>query len=237
MNSTTIRFGFAAVVIVTVALLGFSYLTPNVGAPGANPTPTPEPTAVPTPAPLGTRDPLDPGRYSVPEFSSGVSVAVTDGGWSSNDNWVLIGPRGNQAPDGMAIRFFTASNLYANPATAEDGLVEVGPSGDDLVQAILDHPVLEATGPTDVTIDGHAGQVVEVTIPADADMDPEGQFLLFADPTGGRIFGWAPGQTFDFYIVDVDGERLIFDAFHYPDTPEEDLAEQRAVIDSIRFNP
>ena len=236
MNSTTIRYGVAAVVVVIAALLGVSYLSPNVGAPGTTAMPTPEPTAIPTPTPLGTRDPLEPGSYAVPGFSAGVTVAVPSGGWSSNDGWVVIGPRGNEEPDGMAIRFYSASNLFENPASPADGYVEVGPSGADLVQAILDHPVLEATGPTDVTIDGHEGQMVELTIPADAEMTSEGQYLLFAEPTGGQVWGWAPGQTFDLYIVEVDGERLSLDAFHFADTPEDDLAAQRAVVDSIQFD-
>ncbi len=47
------------------------------------------------------------------------------------------------------------------------------------------------------------------------------------------IWGWAPGQTFDWSIVDVGGQRLIIDAFHYPGTPAADLAAQQAVVDSV----
>ena len=47
----------------------------------------------------------------------------------------------------------------------------------------------------------------------------------------------AAGQTFDWYIVDVDGERYIIDAFHYPGTSQEDLAARRAVVESVQFVP
>ena len=236
MNSTTLRYGIAAAVVVIAALVGIRFLPADIGGPGPTPTPTAEPTPSPTPQPLGTQDSLAPGRYAVPGFAAGVTVAVPSGGWSSSSSWVVIGPRGNEEPEGMAIRFFTAYGLYANPASGADGLVEMGPTGADMVQAILDHPVLEATGPTDVTIDGRAGQMVELTIPADADMTTEGQYLIFADANGGGVWGWAPGQTFNLYIAEVAGERLIFDAFHYEDTPEEDLAAQRSVVESIRFD-
>ena len=43
-------------------------------------------------------------------------------------------------------------------------------------------------------------------------------------------------MTFDQNIIDVGGERLVVEAFHYPGTSEDDLAAQRAVVDSIQFN-
>jgi hypothetical protein len=231
MNSTKIRYGIAAAVVIVVALFGFSYFSPNVGGPGPTATPTPQPTPTSTPGPLGTQS-LAPGRYAVPGFAAGVSVAVPAGGWSSNNDWVVIGPRGNQGPNGMAIRFFMASALYEDPSS--NRLLDLGPSVDDLVQAILDHPAYEASGPTDIVIDGFAGQMVELSIPADAEL-VDGRFLIFADEDGGGVWGWAPGQTFELSIVDVNGTRLIIDAFHYPDTPEPDLAALRSVVESIQF--
>ncbi len=236
MNSNNLRYGVAAVVVVIAALVGFSYFSPNMGAPGTDATPTPEPTAMPTPARLGSRTPLDPGRYVVPGFSPELTVEVASEGWSSNDGWVLIGPRGNADPDGMAIRFFTASGLYENPGSPADGVLNPGPTAEDLAKAIHDHSAWEASRPRDITIDGRPGLLVELTIPADAKMTDDGRFLIFGEPAGGsQVYGWAVGQTFDLYIVDVDGERVIVDAFHYPDTPEDDLAAQRTVVDSIRF--
>jgi hypothetical protein len=60
-------------------------------------------------------------------------------------------------------------------------------------------------------------------------------YYFYADPAGGGIWGFARGQTFEWYIVDVDGERLIIDSFHYPGTSEEDLAAQRAVVESVQL--
>ena len=231
VNSTRIRYGIAAAAVVVAALVGVRFLTPEPGGPGPSATPSPEATATSTPARLGTQS-LDPGRYAVPGFSAGISVAVPAGGWSSNNDWVVIGPRGNEGPNGMAIRFFMASALYADPSSRR--LLEVGPSVDDLVEAIVDHPAYEVSGPTAVAIDGFAGQMVELSIPADAELVDE-QFLIFADEDRGAVWGWSPGQTFELYIVEVNGTRLIIDAFHYPDTPESDLAALRSVVESIQF--
>ena len=238
------KLSVAAAVVVVAALVGFNYLAPNIGGPGLDdPTPTPAPTPV---AAIGSQSNLA-GRYLVPtDLPVNVTVALpADEGWSSSNNWVTIGPKGNGAPDGMAIRFYTASdkfNLFSNPLSQSEGRLDppVGPTVDDLVQAILSHPAWTATGPTDITVDGHAGQLVQLTIPLDAELDPAGndRFLLFDDGTaGGQVWGWQPGQTHAIHIVDVDGDRLIIEAFSYPGTSAEDLAAQQAVVDSVQFEP
>ena len=115
----------------------------------------------------------------------------------------------------------------------------LGPTVDDLVQALVSHPDWETTAPTDITLDGYQGQLIQLTIPADAEIGepPNDRYFLSLEPDNGGIYGWSPGQTFDWYIVDVDGERYIIDAYHYPDTSEEDFAAQRAVVESVQFVP
>lgn len=232
--------GIAAVVVVPAAIIAIALASCQVGSsePTATPTVTmtAEPTATPAPR-LNGQDPLDAGRYQINAgLSTDVSVAVPSG-WSAGGDWVVIGPRGNDEPDGMAIRFYTIPNLAANPLAHSEGNLDppVGPTVDDMVQAIVAHPAWTATEPTDITIDGHAGQLVAIMIPTDAELPADDTFYLYAEPGGGGIWGWAPGQTFDWYIVDVDGQRLIIDSFHYPGTSEEDLAAQRTVVESVQF--
>jgi hypothetical protein len=233
----------AAFVVVPGAIIAFALASCQAGS--SEPTPTStvtvsaEPTETAAPR-LNGQEQLDPGRYQV---NGGISTVVTvavPAGWSAGDDWVVIGPRGNDLPDGMAIRFYTIPNLAANPLSHSAGNLDppVGPTVDDMVQAIVVHPGWTASEPADITIDGRAGQLVSITIPADAVLpfvDGGHTFYLYAEPSGGGIWGWARGQTFDWYIVDVDGQRLIIDSFHYPGTSEEDLAAQRAVVESVQF--
>jgi hypothetical protein len=233
----------AAFVVVPAAIIAFALASCQAGS--SEPTPTStltesaEPTATPIPR-LNGQEPLDPGRYQVNGGVSAVVTVAVPAGWSASGDWVVIGPRGNDLPDGMAIRFYTIPNLAANPLSHSAGNVDppVGPTVDDMVQAVVAHPALTASEPTDVTIDGHAGQLISITIPTDAELPiVEGgpAFYLYAEPSGGGIWGFAPGQIFDWYIVDVDGQRLIIDSFHYPGTPEADLAAQRSVVESVQF--
>jgi hypothetical protein len=232
--------GVAAIVLV--AVLGWRLLPSNGGIGGATPTaaPTPSPTATPSPTPvpsLNGQGTLQPGRYSVNGGIPGLTVAVP-AGWSTDTDWVVIGPSGNDAPTGMAIRFEQVDNVAADPLRVDAGPFNapLGPTVDDLVQALTTHPILKAGPPTAITIDGHPGQRVEFAIPSDANLGAsDGMYCIVLDISDCSIWGWAPGQTFDWFIVDVNGHRLVIDAFHYPGTSAADLAAQQSVVDSVQF--
>ena len=241
MNSM-MKLSLAAAAVVVAALLGYNYLVaPNVGGPRlGDPAPTPEPTPTPTPVALKDQQPLPAGRYLADPVGlpMDVTVEVPDG-WSASDGWVVRGPKGNEAPNGMAIRFYvsTTLHLYADPLVPGDGFLDpaIGPSVDDLVAAMTNHPGWTVTGTEPITIDSAAGQVVHVTLPEGTSDDTP--FYLFGTASGSQFYGWAAGQLFDLYIVDVAGDRLVIDAFHYPETSAEDLAAQQGVLDSIQIEP
>ena len=111
----------------------------------------------------------------------------------------------------------------------------VGPTVDDLVAAMTSHEDWPTSDPTDVSIDGYSGKVIRMTLPADREI-PTGGFLLFQDGMGGDRWAWAAGQIVDFYIIDVEGERLVLELFSYPDTPATDLAARQAVVDSLQLS-
>ena len=114
MMSNVIRVGLVAAVAAVIAVIAFNLL-PVSPVPGGDPSPTPEPSTVAVPSAASTarlagQDPLDAGRYSANVGPSlDVTVAVP-AGWSAGGDWVVIGPRGNQPPDGMAIRFYSESS-------------------------------------------------------------------------------------------------------------------------------
>ena len=231
----------AAVILVVVVGLRLLPTPAGVGGPAATPSPTPSPAATPTPTTIGSlqgQGSLEPGRYLVNAGVPGLTVTVP-AAWTTDTDWVVIGPRGNGAPDGMAVRFYQIDNLAKNPLSVSDGKFNppLGPTVSDLVQAIVTHTAWTAGAPTDITIDGHAGQRVEFAIPSDAKL-ANGQFCLSLNTDGTcGIWGWSPGQTFDWSIVDVGGQRLVIDAFHYPGTSAADLAAQQAVVDSVKVTP
>jgi hypothetical protein len=226
----------AAAAVILIFVVGRTFLPGgNVGGPAsAPPTSTPAPTA--SPAPLDGQVNLD-GRYVVGAgLAARVTVAVP-AGWKAGGDWVVIGPKSYEPPAGMAIRFFKADFLYQNPLDESDGTISVGPTAEDLAAALANHPGWEATAATDVTIDSLVGKHVEVTIPLDTVFGADGKFLLFGDLSGGQVWGFVPGQVHEISIVDIDGERVVIEAYHYPGTSADDIAAQQAVLDSIELDP
>ena len=54
------------------------------------------------------------------------------------------------------------------------------------------------------------------------------------DPFSGYT---GPGYREEFWILDVEGTRLMIAAERSAGSPSEDLAEQQAILDSIRIEP
>ena len=107
--------------------------------------------------------------------------------------------------------------------------------------------------PKDVTIYGYSGKHLELNVP-DLPVEEEGDVGSFTGCTEGNLKSWVaaidaaeegdafygytgPGYREEFWILDVEGTRLMIAAERSPGSPEEDLAELRAILDSIRIEP
>ena len=66
----------------------------------------------------------------------------------------------------------------------------VGPTVDDLADAMAKQPMRDGTTPTEVTIDGYAGKYLELTIPADLDFATLLEVPGASASTPGAFVGW-----------------------------------------------
>ena len=239
------KLGLATAGVVVAALLGYNYLlAPNVGGPGID---DPLPTPTPTPAAMSGGEVLEPGTYrlTAPADADVVlpeSATITvPAGWASQDlDRVYNGepPRSTAGSAHATIGFWLwdgdFETIYLDPCQWRDGAVEppVGPTVDDLANALADQPQRGDAVPVDVTIGGYSGKMIQLTVPSDVDFhDCElGEFRSWS----GR-FHQGPGQVDEIYILDVDGQRTVIDAAYMPDTSEADLADFRAIIESIQL--
>ena len=130
----------------------------------------------------------------------------------------------------------------------------VGPSVDHLAAALADLTLFRVTSPPkDMTIYGYNGKSVELTVP-DLPVEGEGDDRRFAGCIDGKLKSWVgfvdtaegdafygyngePGRTEEFWIRDVGSTRLVIEANWSPASPREDVAEMRAILDSIRIEP
>jgi hypothetical protein len=226
------RYGLVAASVVAAVLVGAAVIGgPNTGV---GPDSTPTPTATPQPLPLGETN-LQPGTYRL--TSAGLNAYITvPAGWrnlgqsgvnggSSDDMFIVFWPN----PDDF-------NEVYTDPCNWSTTIIDppVGPTVDDLANALAAQAMRGDAVPTAVTIDGYEGKYLEMSVPTDMDLAScdEGEFRSWL----GR-YHQGPGQIDRVYILDVDGQRRVLTVNHMPGASEAELAELQAIVDSIDILP
>jgi hypothetical protein len=258
-SSTKVALGAAAVI---AAVLASAQLLPRTGGSGGESTPTPNTGSTPSLAPTATPgSTLEPGPSPVAYSSTPATGLLTPGsivldgafplsivfdvpaGWSRNnategaDYVGLAKMRGEMTPAGAS--WALIANVYPDPCKSASGPADppTGPTVDELVEALTTMAGFESTKPTDVTVDGHAAKRFKVT----ATVDPQSGgcddavWLSLWEPAGGGGTARVPaGTSLEFWIVDVDGTRLVMFAEDYGATSDE-FSEAVDVMESVRF--
>jgi hypothetical protein len=247
--------------LVLAVLMALGACTP--GPEAAEPT-IPSPTAPSEPSPTPTVQdimelepfaPLEPGTYFIdpdldPSTPLRVAYEVPAKGWSQ---WIGAVKFGDDGHAGVSIT--TVTNLVQHGCRDHSWAdPPVGPSVDDLAAALADLAPFRVTSPPkDVTIYGYRGKHLELTVP-DLPVKGEGDDRRFPGCMEGNLKSWVaaidtasgdafygynaePGRTEDFWILDVDGTRLVIEANWSPRAPRKDVAEMRAILSSIRIEP
>ena len=102
-----------------------------------------------------------------------------------------------------------------------------------------------------MSVYGYRGIHLELTVPENQPTSNERRFVgcdegklkswvaaIDAGEPGDAFYGYTdPGFTEEYWILDVEGTRLMIEAGRSPGSPPEDLAELRAILDSIRIEP
>ena len=109
--------------------------------------------------------------------------------------------------------------------------IVVGPTVDDFVAAVIAHPTLDVTEPANVELGEYQGKFFTMTGPSDISMCDEWR------PWDPGFYAQGPNNIWDVWVIDVDGFRVLIVAQFFPDTAEDVKAEQREMVDSIRFAP
>jgi hypothetical protein len=141
----------------------------------------------------------------------------------------------------VGVSIVTVTNLVVDGCT-DHSLANppVGPPVDDLATALADlRPFLVTSPPSDVTIYGYSGKHLELSLPeVQLSECVEGEVISWAAPVLSYPFhGYLPRMVEEFWILDVDGSRLVIVASRLPDSAPEDIEEMQAVLDSIEIEP
>jgi len=207
----------------------------------AGPSPTPQPTPSPTFAPsaLPSSGVLAAGRYFVDAAGYRYTFTVPEAAeWdvAADSTNVLIrhDPGGNE----HAIMWLwgplpASETIFRDPCHWRGTAVTPGPSVADYATALTSVDTWHATPPTDVTVGGHHGKRLQLTVPPDANFDlcDDGELHL----SEGRWYQ-APGQTEDMRILDFDGARYLIFTSWFPTTPAQFRTTLDQMIDSMEVD-
>lgn len=252
------RLAIAALVIGSVSGCGGS-------GPDAVASPVSTPSARPTPRSTPPiRDiwgfqplrPIEPGPYFIdpdldPSTPLRIAYEVPAEGWSMWIGAVKFNDDGGH----VGVTITTVVNLVRDGCRDHSWTdPPIGESVNDLAAALAALEPFEVTSPPkDVTVYGYRGKHLELTVP-DLPTDGEGDDLRFSECISGNLKSWVapmdtaeegdayygytgPGYREEFWILDVQGTRLMIGAGVSPGAPAEDVAEVRALLDSIRIEP
>jgi basic membrane lipoprotein Med (substrate-binding protein (PBP1-ABC) superfamily) len=196
-----------------------------------DPTPANEPPAA-APGP-------ETGSFSAVADVPAVSYIVPDG-WQVFGGWTVF----RLGSGGAGVAFMEVTNIYAEGC--KWGLFDppIGPTVDDLVAAWANVPGVNATAAVSVTVDGYVGKQIEFTVPDyNRDECKKNKFGLWQDDgppatrSGGQPNYWAQGanQHNQLWILDVDGTRVVINAYSFPNTSSQDRAALDDVLASIQI--
>ncbi len=111
--------------------------------------------------------------------------------------------------------------------------VAAGTSVHDLASLLVAQENMKSSHPLPVTIDGYRGVHLKTTAPGDIQRCRGGGVTIYT--AGGDWLSWdVPRATFDQWILDVEGQRVVGGARITPDAANR--AELIDMVESARFN-
>jgi hypothetical protein len=224
-------------VLATTAACGGASSTP---VPTAAPTHTAEPLATASLPPLNVH--VAPDAH---DGAIGITVTVPSALWryDSVARGFATGGERNGVPDAIIFLWtFPAGTefwVYGDPCHWQSTRPATpATTASEVVAGLAAQASRHASTPIDVTVGGHTGKSVTLSVPDDAvfaECDA-GDFTSYG-VTGDEPTRYAqgPGQIDEFWVVDVEGAIAVLDATYRPDTPAVLIEQMRSIAQSLVF--
>ena len=187
------------------------------------------------------------GQTGCTESAADNSIRVTftvPDGWAGIGGTIWRAVENNSPPGGAGLLFSRGPWLYSHERWCKprtDGpTVSTGTTVAEFVDALVQHPDLDVTGPVDVTLGGYSGKYLELQAPANIatnqDNPAPGECAYYFVWEPG-IYAQGPNHLWHIWVLDVDGVRLVVRSDTYPGTTAEVQAQLTAIVDSIQIEP
>lgn len=224
--------------LVAIALIGClsgcESAAEDVPLPSAS-SPTTEAAAVP---PLPDSGDTDAGTYLVTSYPQPFEITVPDG-WTS-DREVLFKDDPDHPDEGaVVVGWWTADYVPTDSCAWLGALVEVGPSAEAFVDAMMAQTSTASTTPVEVVVGDYSGFEFDHSIEGDVDITAcdRDKFCIHSEFSNECTRWYSTQEERETYrVVDLNGQRALtwVTQFHESINPEL-TREARAVFDSIVF--
>lgn len=225
---------------------------PSVSA-TASPTALPAPTCPNNVMDVPDFSPLEVETYCVEPVATDIQVFYTipTEGWMSWFGAFKPGKATDPPDSVVGIGIMNVTNVVEDGCTGHVAAdPPVGPTVDDMATALAAlSPFVLTKPPSDVKVDGFSGKHLELTVP-DLAIQVSGDGNTFTDCTDGELWSYIgkplsfanhayshPGQVEEFWLLDVDGTRVMIGTLRSPGSSKGDIAELRSILDSIDIVP
>lgn len=193
-------------------------------------------------SPLG-QSALDAGTHTI-EGVLGVDVTFTvPDGWSVGDvgsdhlEITKVAP-GDTAggPDAIGLGFFLIDNLFSDPCAPDDRMIDppIGPTVEDLAAGFANVPGYGASAPVATAIDGYDG--LRIDLAPTYFMCRISDAHLWTTPAAWIQDARGELERNRLWILDVEGTRLVVDAYALSGAVDED-PDLESIVESIRIDP
>jgi hypothetical protein len=227
--------GIAAAVAVLIA--GSIYLLTRDNTPVAEPAPNAS-EIIPEEA-LEAEAPLAPGAYFVDtdgdEASSLRGTFVIEGsGWDPVPSGAVKGGEGETY---VMLLVLEVDEVFT-PVCPMNGQASVaaGSTAEDLANQVAASGFTVREALTPVNAFAHAGHHLVREVPEGCAGDSPKAFAWTGGAWDHRYYQ-APGQVVEDWFLDVEGTPVMVEATWFPDSPEEDVTELSAVLDTLVITP
>jgi hypothetical protein len=140
---------------------------------------------------------------------------------------------------------YVPTGTYSDPCRTEEGPLDppIGPSVDDLTDALTSLVGFRAGPVSDIMIDGFHGKTFDLEHSIDVSTcsdDPRLTQMTYDGGMGDSVIETAIGVYGGTHqrvaILDVEGTRVLIQTWTYHGSSREDVAEAHAILESIDFH-
>lgn len=185
-----------------------------------------------------SRADLEPGRWAVtPSGSRDVPLAVVDlpEGLNGGGEYIWASPEDG----GWILGYWTVDEVYLDPCTRKGTFDTRKLKFPDIwVEALAAQRRTETSQAVPVTLGGYDGIYVELTAPTNLDYSTcRGERLTIFDTTakGGHHWIADPGVVERYWVLDVDGERVVLTGALSPEITDSQTEQLEQIVESVQF--